>query len=382
MRKQLLFTTIIATLVLCACAKEKTVSDDVSTEENRTVSDGVSIEENSDLAASQEETDVIDHTKSPKSREEVNIDAESAALYDKFLANEVKTTFYKKGDNSDLYFLSAFLKDGENYTLSEIIDGEISYRRDKYQENLKFDVFKDSYIDCGLDGDIEMVVEIYFEESHFPLYMIIKNVAGSLKVCFAGSNSGRKGTDIEYNGVVSEYGGRIKADGLDNFYDLFIDPMTEESLKYYHLPTDYIDLLIYGSSMLADNKYTKHTDARSRRLRRYQLISVYTYQVLANAYGEYMIQDKHTNNPTFAVKQSAVIDAFLTDNITSDDSYINALRDVETTNSVTTKGPSGMNSDRAYTLDKRAYDESMINVLGMSTGFAGNVGITRQATKC
>ncbi len=121
-RKQLLFTTIIATLVLCACAKEKTVSD------------GVSIEENSDLAASQEETDVIDHTKSPKCREEVNIDAESAALYDKFLADEVKATFYKKGDNSDLYFLSAFLKDGENYTLSEIIDGEISYRRDKYQD--------------------------------------------------------------------------------------------------------------------------------------------------------------------------------------------------------------------------------------------------------
>ena len=45
-RKQLLSTIIIATLVLCACAKEKTVSDDVSTEENRTVSDGVSIEEN------------------------------------------------------------------------------------------------------------------------------------------------------------------------------------------------------------------------------------------------------------------------------------------------------------------------------------------------
>ena len=216
-RKQLLFTTIIATLVLCACAKEKTVSDDVSTEENRTVSDGVSIEENSDLAASQEETDVIDHTKSPKSREEVNIDAESAALYDKFLADEVKTTFYKKGDNSDLYFLSAFLKDGENYTLSEIIDGEISYRRDKYQENLKFDVFKDSYIDCGLDGDIEMVVEIYFEESLFPLYMIIKNVAGSLKVCFAGSNSGRKGTDIEYNGVVSEYLSFGRESNIENY---------------------------------------------------------------------------------------------------------------------------------------------------------------------
>ncbi|MBR4357134.1 MAG: hypothetical protein IKQ00_04330 [Butyrivibrio sp.] len=42
-RKRLLFTIIIATLVLCACSKE-----------NRTVSDDVSTEENSNLAASQE----------------------------------------------------------------------------------------------------------------------------------------------------------------------------------------------------------------------------------------------------------------------------------------------------------------------------------------
>ena len=30
--------------------------------------------------------------------------------------------------------------------------------------------------------------------------------------------------------------------------------------------------------------------------------------------------------------------------------------------------------------DKRTYDDSMINVLGMSTGFSGNVGVSRQTT--
>ena len=33
-----------------------------------------------------------------------------------------------------------------------------------------------------------------------------------------------------------------------------------------------------------------------------------------------------------------------------------------------TKGLSGLNSDRSYTLDKRTFDESMVNVFGMSTG--------------
>jgi hypothetical protein len=132
--------------------------------------------------------------------------------------------------------------------------------------------------------------------------------------------------------------------------------------------------------LLADNKYMKHTNTASRRLRRYQLIAAYTYKVMSGAYNEYSIHKHNPNNANFSVKRSAVIDLFLTDNITSDDSCINALRDIETTNAITTKGPSGMNSDRAYSLDKRAYDESMINVLGMSTGFAGNVGITRQTT--
>ena len=203
-----------------------------------------------------------------------------------------------------------------------------------------------------------------------------------LKVCstemYNLNEINNKGMYLEF---LDDYGGRIKADGLDNFYNLFVDPMIKESLEYYNLPTNFIDILLYGNSMLNDNKYIKHTDTSSRRLRRYQLISVYAYKALADAYATYSNQLKHAMKyAMFSVKQTAVIDAFLSDTITSDDSCINALRDVETTNSITTKGPSGMNADRAYSLDKRSYDNSMLNVLGMSTGFAGNVGITRQST--
>ena len=240
----------------------------------------------------------------------------------------------------------------------------------KLTKEIKTDTTKD-WIEFD-DGYI--VYDVNYESS---LLMNGLKISSCPTELFKLSDMDSKNMYLEF---LDNYGGRIKADGLDNFYDLFVDPMTKESLEYYHLPTDYIDILLYGSAMLVDNKYTKHTDTSTRRFRRYQLIAVYAYQALAKAYGDYMNQDRHSNNAVFAVKQSAVIDEFLTDNISSDDSTINALRDVETTNAVTTKGPSGMNSERAYTLDKRAYDDSMINVLGMSTGFAGNVGITRQAT--
>ena len=184
-----------------------------------------------------------------------------------------------------------------------------------------------------------------------------------------------------YLEFLDSFGGRIKADGLDNFYDCMVDPLTKETLEFYHLPIDYITILLYANNLLADNKFVKHVDTSSRRYRRYELIAVYTYKVLSDTYASYANQLKHSREAAeFSVKQSAVIDKFLLDTISSDDSCINALRDVETTNSITTKGPSGMNSDRAYSLDKRTYDDSMLNVLGMSTGFAANVGITRQAT--
>ena len=184
-----------------------------------------------------------------------------------------------------------------------------------------------------------------------------------------------------YIEFLDNYGGRIKSDGFDNFYDLFVDPMISDSLKHYNFPDNFVDILIYGNGLLADNKFIKHTDTSSRKLRRYELIAVYTYKVLSEAYGLYANSLKHSRQSAeFTVKQSAVIDEFLKDSITSDDSCINALRDVETTNAITTKGPSGLNNARGYSLDKRTYDDSMVNVLGMSTGFAGNVGITRQTT--
>lgn len=184
-----------------------------------------------------------------------------------------------------------------------------------------------------------------------------------------------------YIEFLDNYGGRIKADGLDNFYDCLIDPMTRECLEYYKLPTDVVSMLLYANALLCDNKFIKHTDTTSRRIRRGELVAAYAYEAISEGYSAYSNMIKHgRNGATISIKQSAVIDKILLSPISSDDSIINALYAVETTNAITFKGKAGLNSDRSYSLDKRTYDDSMLNVLGMSTNFSGNVGITRQAT--
>lgn len=176
------------------------------------------------------------------------------------------------------------------------------------------------------------------------------------------------------------FGGRIMADGLDNFYDVFLDPITLDVLEDYKLPKDYIEVLLYANNLLSDNKFVKHTQVNGRRSRRNELIPGYLYTALTEAYQEYTRSLKHGRKAPMSIKQSAVIDKILTDNTVSDLSILTPLGEYEAINTVSPKGLSGLNSDRSYTLDKRTFDESMLNVFGMSTGFAGNVGINRQAT--
>ena len=185
-----------------------------------------------------------------------------------------------------------------------------------------------------------------------------------------------------YMDFLEIYGGRLKADGLENSYDCMLDPITKEILEIYKLPTDYVTLLLHANNLLADNKYVQHGSQSARRWRRKELIAGYFYKALSQSYQIYANTIRHTRkNAKMTMKQSAVIDLILSkDPSTGDLSVNNAINDVECTHTVTNKGLVGLNTDRAYSADKRNYDDSMLNVLGMDTGFSGNVGINRQAT--
>ena len=181
--------------------------------------------------------------------------------------------------------------------------------------------------------------------------------------------------------VLDDFGGRNRADGLDSFANLMMDPITVEVCKTYKLPTDYIEVLAYASSLLTTNKFNRHTDITGNRFRTNERLVHFLYKALATSYGMYLREIKNNRKDAkMTMKQSAVIDMALSDVTTSDLSKLSPLLELESANTVTFKGLSGMNSDRSYSLDKRTYDNTMINKLSMSTGFSATVGINRQAT--
>ena len=242
-----------------------------------------------------------------------------------------------------------------NYTIED--------KRTKFDPD-KYDMIR--FADCYL------VYELSYESSL--LLNGLKDV-DTENYTFVDMNKKRTWLDF-----LDNFGGRILSDGLENFSQVFMDPITEEVCRDMRLPTNYFDLLIYANNLLADTKYNKHTDIRGNRYRTNEIVASRVYSVLANSYTTYRSQVKHGKKAVMTVKRTAVIDEILLNNTTSDLSIMSPLLEVEANNSATFKGPSGLNTDRAYSLEKRTFDETMLNKIAISTGFSTNVGINRQTT--
>lgn len=189
----------------------------------------------------------------------------------------------------------------------------------------------------------------------------------------------KKDTYLE---MLDNFGNRlILSDGLDNFYDLMIDSKTKEILETLHLPTDYVSILIYASNLLAYTDYNKHIDLNGYRYRKKEIIYACMYSAIADSYEQYKRDVKMgKKNATMTINRSAVITELLLLPTTADLSIISPLYEIEAANEVSTKGKNGLNAERAYGVDKRSYDKSMLNNIAMSTNFATTVGVNRVMT--
>lgn len=246
---------------------------------------------------------------------------------------------------------------------------------------------------CGINGDYwndsrknydpstEGIIRFSDGYIKYPINYATSMLLNGLSVCptetYSLDDLNKKSMWLDF---LDEFGGRILSDGLDNFADLFVDPITAEVCHHCRIPSNYFDMLMYANNLLADNKYNRHTDISGNRYRTSEIVAGYFYKAITKAYAEYKSQVKHGRRVGISMKRTAVIDGIMSDPMSSDLSILNPLLEIEANNSVSFKGLSGMNSDRSYSLDKRTFDDSMVNKLALSTGFAANVGINRQTT--
>lgn len=167
---------------------------------------------------------------------------------------------------------------------------------------------------------------------------------------------------------------------LDQYADFMIDSVTKEILEDYGYPTTYIDLLFLANKMLVTTDYIPETDFRNMRIRGNELISYHVFKTIADAYNDYRKASNRVHQKPISIKQDAVMKRILSSSLTEEESIINPFMEIEKKHSVTYHGDNGLNMNRAFTINRRAYTESMLGIVAITTDNAENVGINRIMT--
>ena len=168
------------------------------------------------------------------------------------------------------------------------------------------------------------------------------------------------------------YKRRNLIDGIESFYYLEIDPITEDVLSHLGMPTEFTSLLLYANGIMADNSYAMDSAYEQCRLRSNEIVMARLYDLLAKAYELFKTKDEK-----FSIKENALIKALLEERIVDPHSKLNIALELEGDNQVKLKGPHGMNEERSFTLEKRAYHPSMQGIIGMNSAYSGEAGINR-----
>lgn len=165
------------------------------------------------------------------------------------------------------------------------------------------------------------------------------------------------------------------------YYQFFVDVITSDVCLHYNLPNDVVGMLLYASTLLADNNAGNETNSSLYRIRSSEIIPAIIHYRLAFAISRYNnnMGSKVRGNP-LQFNPNEVINELLSVPNVEPSSALNPFVELHSKENITKKGFKGVNNDRAYKLIKRAYDPSMIGKLALSSPNNGNIGINRQIT--
>ena len=165
------------------------------------------------------------------------------------------------------------------------------------------------------------------------------------------------------------------------YYQFFVDAITSDVCLHYNLPNDLVGMLLYASNLLADNNCGSETNSALYRIRSSEIIPAIIHYRLAFAISRYNnnMGSKVRGNP-LQFNPNEVINELLSVPNVEPASALNPYVELHSQENITQKGFKGVNNDRAYKLNKRAYDPSMIGKMALSSPNNGNIGINRQIT--
>jgi hypothetical protein len=210
--------------ILSGCGKE--TPEESSVFENIDASDKAETSESDQSATT--ETLPSDNTSEGANE----TPASTGDLYEDFKTGAAKAKFTKSGDRASYLTLSEILKDGESYSISEIVGGIENHDSYSFKANGE-GTFRS--IDCGNDGNKELLYQQEFTAGDmggeiFTLFMILKDMGGELKICYDQDMWSRSDITINDDGTI--YGSGSGGAALHVYDFAFVDAKGDYHFYY------------------------------------------------------------------------------------------------------------------------------------------------------
>jgi hypothetical protein len=161
--------------------------------------------------------------------------------------------------------------------------------------------------------------------------------------------------------------------GVDDLFELFVDPITEDVLLQMGEPTNFRDLLIRATVLLSTEDAKGASSSANFRYRSYERFNAVVYKHMARALTSYRNKAPGHKNK-FSISEYDIITAVMNDPLMMGVDIVNPIGDLRSRHKYSHIGDGGR-SEEAMVINDRRYPRDGIGIISEATSDSGNVGI-------
>lgn len=154
--------------------------------------------------------------------------------------------------------------------------------------------------------------------------------------------------------------------GIDDYFDLFMDPMTKDVLAQMHEPTNTKDLLIRATQLLSTEDHQPPASSSNFRFRSYERINSAIYKTLSRAYATYKNRAIGATHK-WSIADYEISKLIVEDALMENVDLINPINDIKYQQEYSHAGFGGRQSIDTFTVNDRQFPDDGTGVMSEAT---------------
>lgn len=155
--------------------------------------------------------------------------------------------------------------------------------------------------------------------------------------------------------------------GIDNFFDLFVDPISREVLEQMKEPTDARDLLIRATQLLTTEDHKPQASSTNFRFRSYERMNSAVYKILSRSFANYRSKSVGATHK-WSIADYEIQQLIMQDQLKENVDLINPINDIKYQEEFSHAGfGGGRKGLDSFTVPDRQYPQDGVGIISEAT---------------